>query len=170
MPRLTPRPSRLRQVSGRIGGWSSDAMAPGAIASAKIRARSSSDQRRRGSPRVTTSTTDRRLLEGVLSRALSVTASSTTAASSSLQRRKGHDQWVATQGGGQTAVTPNRPTTHVKQKSQWAADNGYGNGSLQPGSPAEVAGGRGMTPGVCLQRASGDKKSPKIAMFRLRQR
>ena len=25
MPRLTPRPSRLRQVSGRIGGWSTTA-------------------------------------------------------------------------------------------------------------------------------------------------
>ncbi len=61
------------------------------------------------SPRVTTSTTDRRLLEGVLSRALPVTASSNTAASRSLQRRKGHDQSARAQGGVQTAVTL-RPT------------------------------------------------------------
>jgi transcriptional regulator with XRE-family HTH domain len=53
-----------------------------------IRTRSSSDQRRRRSPRVTTPTTDRRLLEGVLILALSVRISSTTYGSASLQWRK----------------------------------------------------------------------------------
>ncbi len=92
-----------------------DAIAPGAIASVRMGARSSSDQRRRRSPRVTTSTTDRRLLEGVLFRALSVTLSSTTYASASLQRRKWHDQWELAQGGAQAAVTPHhRPRTYER--------------------------------------------------------
>jgi hypothetical protein len=49
--------------------------------------------------------TDRRLLEGVLFRALSVTISSTTYASASPERRKWHDQCRPAQGGAQTAVT-----------------------------------------------------------------
>jgi hypothetical protein len=64
------------------------------------------EKRRRRSPRVTTSTTDRRLLEGVLSRVLSVTMSSPTYASASPERRKWHDQCKLAKGGAQTAVTP----------------------------------------------------------------
>ena len=78
---------------------------PGAIASVSMSARSSSVQRRRRSPRVTTSTTDRRLIEGVLFRARSVTISSTAYASASLERRKWHDQCGLAQGGAQAVVT-----------------------------------------------------------------
>jgi hypothetical protein len=68
----------------------------------------------RGSPRVTTSATGRRLLEGVLSRALSVTMSSTTYASSFLDQHRWQDQCAPAQGEAQTAITgPNHLTTNI---------------------------------------------------------
>ena len=48
--------------------------------------------------------------------------------------------------------------------ARWGADNGY------PGSPAEVAGGGGVAPGVCPERTDRAKKSLKIAVPRHRQR
>jgi len=43
-------------------------------------------------------------------------------------------------------------------------------GGVQPGSPAEVAGGGSVTPGVCPERACRAKKSLKLAKFRRKKR
>ena len=55
--------------------------------------------------RTPTALAPKQILEGVLSRALSVTMSSTTSASASPERRKWHDQCCPTQGRDETAVT-----------------------------------------------------------------
>ena len=55
--------------------------------------------------------------------------------------------------------------------ARWGPDSGYsGDGSVQPGAPAEVAGGGGVMPGVCPERADRAKKSLKMLAPRRRQR
>ena len=63
---------------------------------------------------------------------------------------------------------------HAQGAPSWAAQGGLavhsGDGSLQSGAPAEVAGGGGVMPGLCPERADRAKKPLKIAVPRRRQR
>jgi len=75
------------------------------------------------------------------------------------------DAWIGAgfrlgqDGGGLTQGAPSR-----------AAQSGLavhpGNGSVQPGAPAKVAGGGGITPGVCPERTDRAKKITELGQVK----